>query len=157
MNILERGIVYFFLKKYSYLPLSIHKYFTFRYIARNYAAVNAGIFQRFGLVMSQAEFGTLQNACADVLFQLFNSALVNSFSTLRTAASKYNNSITLITYNNNFMCKWMCSVNNGEAIILVKTFLSQQMISRLKKFHSSSCFLWICHRCCVALGCKLIV
>lgn len=65
-----------------------------RYIARNYAAVNAGIFQRFGLVMSQAEFGTLQNACADVLFQLFNSALVNSFSTLRTAANVFPRRVT---------------------------------------------------------------
>ena len=71
-----------------------HNFLTFfRYIAKNYAAANAEISQKLEPVMNQEEYGTQQNACADVLFLLFKCAQVNLFSTLRTAASKYNNTI----------------------------------------------------------------
>ena len=63
---------------------------------KNYAAVNAEISQRLGHVTNRVEYGTLQSACADVLFLPYSSAQVNLFSTLRTAASKYNNSLKIL-------------------------------------------------------------
>ena len=65
--------------------------FVFRYIERNYVDANVGILPRLGLVMSLEGYGTQQNACADALSPLSNNAQANLFSTLRTAASKYDN------------------------------------------------------------------
>ena len=59
---------------------------------------NVEISPKLEPVMNQGGYGTQQNACADALYLLSNNAQASLFSTLRTAASKYN-TVEIITTN----------------------------------------------------------
>ena len=61
-----------------------------RYTVKSCVGANVEISPKLEPVMNLGGYGTQQNACADAHYLLSNNAQANLFSTLRTAASKYN-------------------------------------------------------------------